>query len=102
FVSFNHHLLNGPVLVALNRLLCSLFFVFIILEQNYCENSIVKMSSRRWISTLGKYTYGLYLLHPIAIQFTLRLPRLLNVTLADLGDKLLVAFGGLLLSLVLA
>ncbi len=49
------------------RLIPTLFYAFVILEQNYSANSIFKMANLRRISSLGKYTYGLYLLHPIAM-----------------------------------
>jgi len=57
------------------RLILSMFFAFIILEQNYAENSIIKMSWLKTISNLGRYTYGLYLLHGIAIAATLYLSK---------------------------
>jgi peptidoglycan/LPS O-acetylase OafA/YrhL len=63
-------LLHGSIFVgywrAFERLVIPLFFVFIVLEQNY-SNSLFKMSRLKLISKLGIYTYGLYLLHPIAI-----------------------------------
>lgn len=59
------------LLSVFNRLIMASFFGFIILEQNYCENSPFKMSRYSWVTRWGRYTYGLYLLHPIAIQFFL-------------------------------
>lgn len=53
----------------LQRLVFSLFFAFIIAEQNYAEHSFYKMKNFKIISKLGIYTYGLYLLHPIAMYF---------------------------------
>ena len=102
FVLYSHQVLTGSILVALDRLLCSFFFAFVILEQNYCANSFVKMSNRKFLSCLGKYTYGLYLLHPIAIQFFSRLPRLLHLELEDVVEQSLVGFGGFFLSLLFA
>jgi peptidoglycan/LPS O-acetylase OafA/YrhL len=51
----------------MQRLVFSLFFAFIIAEQNYAEHSFYKMKNFKIISKLGIYTYGLYLLHPIAL-----------------------------------
>ncbi len=51
------------------RLIYSVFFLFIVLEQNYSDNSLFKMGNRKWISKLGIYTYGLYMLHFVAIYF---------------------------------
>jgi peptidoglycan/LPS O-acetylase OafA/YrhL len=49
-------------------IITSLFFAFIILEQNYSNNSIYKFSKLKILSKWGKYTYSLYLLHLIAIK----------------------------------
>jgi peptidoglycan/LPS O-acetylase OafA/YrhL len=48
-------------------LIYSLFFAFFILEQNYSENSFFKMSRFRLLTSIGKYTYGLYAYHMIFI-----------------------------------
>jgi len=42
------------------------FFVFMIIDQNYNEHSAVKFSNLKRISWWGRYTYGLYLLAPVA------------------------------------
>ncbi len=49
------------------RLYYSLFFCFIILEQNYAKNSVFKMGKLKVLSYLGQLTYGLYMIHFIAI-----------------------------------
>ena len=49
------------------RLILSVCFAFIIAEQNWAVNSPMKLSRLRLLSSLGKYTYGLYLLHPLAL-----------------------------------
>lgn len=51
------------------RILLGLGIAFIITEQNYSNNSFYKMKNFKIISSLGKYTYGLYLLHPLVILF---------------------------------
>jgi Predicted acyltransferases len=60
---FDHNIF----LSAIYRLIVSLIFVMVIMEQNYASNSFYKMSDFRWVSKLGTYTYGLYCLHMIAI-----------------------------------
>ena len=45
--------------------LLSSFFAFIIMEQNYAEHSFYKMCNWKFISSLGKYTYGMYCYHII-------------------------------------
>ena len=54
---------------ALERLIYSIYFLFVVLEQNYAENSFYKMENFRLISKLGIYTYGLYMVHFISIYF---------------------------------
>lgn len=51
------------------RIFLGLGIAFIIIEQNYSNNSFYKMKNFKLISSLGKYTYGLYLLHPLVILF---------------------------------
>lgn len=70
FLMLLFHDMLYPTVVAsvLDRLVCSMLFAFILLEQNFSHGSIVKLSQFQRISSFGKYTYGLYLLHPIAIQ----------------------------------
>lgn len=53
--------------LAIDRLILSIFFGLIIVEQNYADNSLFKMGNYKWISKLGTYTYGLYCLHMIGI-----------------------------------
>lgn len=47
-----------------HRLVCSLFFAFIILEQCFADRSLVKVGRFTLLSHLGTITYGIYLLHP--------------------------------------
>ncbi len=59
----------------------SLFFIFIVLEQNYARRSPLKMSRLKIISRLGVYTYGLYLLHPIALTLLRYLNSIMGISL---------------------
>jgi peptidoglycan/LPS O-acetylase OafA/YrhL len=54
-------------LTIVRRLILSLGFAFVIVEQNWGVNSPCKLSRLAVLSRLGKYTYGLYLLHPLAL-----------------------------------
>jgi len=58
---------NGTMMMVFHRLIVSFFFIWIILEQNFSKRSFFKISSLKTISKLGKYTYGLYCLHTIAL-----------------------------------
>lgn len=62
-----HFIFSAFVNATLMYLLYCLFFVFFILEQNYAENSFFKMKNLKWLTSLGKYTYGLYAYHMIII-----------------------------------
>ncbi|RZM05551.1 MAG: acyltransferase [Pedobacter sp.] len=52
-------------------LIYSVFFAFFILEQNYSKASFYKMGGAKQLTTLGKYTYGLYAYHMIFISLLL-------------------------------
>jgi peptidoglycan/LPS O-acetylase OafA/YrhL len=84
--------------VVLDRLLLSLFFVFVLLEQNYARNSLFKMANFRFLSYWGTYTYGLYCLHYIALLVAIQLLHRLGLNTTAAG----VVFGDNLLALVLA
>ena|GEM_PF-53193 len=56
---------------TIGKIILGFIIAFIITEQNYSENSLVKMGRFKTISEWGKYTYGLYLLHPLVIYFVL-------------------------------
>ncbi len=52
---------------ASGRFIYIALFAFIIVNQSFCANPILPLSKFKFISFWGKYTYGLYLLHPIGI-----------------------------------
>jgi len=60
------------ILIIFERLFCSLPMILIILEQSFCKNSIFKLQKLKLITKLGKYTYGMYCLHFIAILIILK------------------------------
>jgi len=62
-----------------SRMINALFFIFIILEQSYAKHSFFKFSNLKLISSLGKYTYGLYMLHPIGVQASIIVFRFQNI-----------------------
>jgi peptidoglycan/LPS O-acetylase OafA/YrhL len=98
---FRDALYATPTAQVFARLAHGLFFAFIILEQNYADHSFVKLSRFRRISSLGKYTYGLYLLHPLAIQATDLLMRSVRLTAGTLFSGLFYAASSLVIALVL-
>lgn len=58
---------NGSFLLAFDRMFMAILFATVILEQNFAQNSLFKLSRFKIISKLGTYTYGLYCLHMIGI-----------------------------------
>ncbi|MEQ8549843.1 MAG: acyltransferase [Cyclobacteriaceae bacterium] len=64
---FYQPLFSGTVYYSSHRLFLSAFFGFVIMEQNYSSNSLFKLSNFPTISFLGRYTYGLYVLHFVSI-----------------------------------
>ncbi|MCW3085534.1 MAG: hypothetical protein JWP12_2900 [Bacteroidetes bacterium] len=54
-----HYVLAASILPVI----ISSFFAFFIMEQNYAERSFYKLGNFKFISSLGKYTYGMYCYH---------------------------------------
>jgi peptidoglycan/LPS O-acetylase OafA/YrhL len=86
----------------LSRFVSAAFFAFIILEQNYATHSLFKVKDLSLISRFGKYTYGLYLLHPIAILGTVVIKKLLHFHSASTAVAFLSSTVSLALSLLLS
>ncbi len=82
--------------------LLALFFVFVIVEQNYCDHSFFKFSSNKFITKWGKYTYGLYMLHNIAGIIILGVCRLLKIELITFTSLFFSSTLILLLSFLLS
>jgi peptidoglycan/LPS O-acetylase OafA/YrhL len=64
-------LLEFDLFIIFQRLIFSIFFAFIILEQSYCDNSILKFSRIRFFDFFGKISFGLYCYHGIVITIIL-------------------------------
>lgn len=67
FIVFKYDIFDSWAMVVIKRLVVAFFFIWIILEQNFGTRSYFKISQMKIISRLGKYTYGLYCLHTIAV-----------------------------------
>jgi peptidoglycan/LPS O-acetylase OafA/YrhL len=53
------------------RLILTSFYAFIILDQCFNKSAAFKLSSNKFMSKWGRYTYGLYLLHRVALWIIL-------------------------------
>lgn len=59
--------LTTPLWGPFTRIAAAGFFAFVVLEQNFCRYSLLKMSRSSWLSEWGQYTYGLYMIHVIVL-----------------------------------
>lgn len=98
---WREHIFVGALLQSLQRLAISLFFAFVLLEQNYSRHSWWKMGHYKLVSKLGTYTYGLYLLHPIAITLLQGVAQVLHWP-ENTAAQIALGVAGLLFSLVLS
>jgi peptidoglycan/LPS O-acetylase OafA/YrhL len=92
-----------PHIKIWHELVNSLFFCFVIAEQNFGTHSPLKYGDLSLLSRLGKYTYSAYLLHPIAKGIGTTTQKLLHIaqlntfqsfyfTLAILGLTILFSY----------
>ena len=66
------YVFNGVVFdfkygVVIARIFFDCVFAFIIITQCFSVNLPIRLGRSAWVSNLGKVSYGLYMLHPIAI-----------------------------------
>jgi len=52
------------------RIILPIFWAFIILEQSLSHQSIFKFSQSKWLSKLGKISYGCYMYHGVIMVLT--------------------------------
>lgn len=90
------HFLPGYLIFS--RLVSAFFFAFVLLEQNYAQQSFVKMQNLRFPTYWGTYTYGLYCLHYIALLFAYQIlhrihlnDKALGAVIGDNGLGLIIA-----------
>lgn len=91
--------LTDRLALAMAEILTSLFFLFVIVDQNFSKNSFFKMKNFSLISKLGKYTYGLYAYHLIAIFFVLKISKELswpNTTIFSISVVLSLSLSGVI------
>jgi len=84
------------------RLIVSMIFLFVILEQNYAQNSFYKFSNFNYISKLGKITYGLYCLHFIGILISINLTKMFSFNTSLWQVLLLETFLALLITIIIS
>lgn len=94
---------KSPTFVASQRLLFSMWYAFILMEQMYCQQSLWKMGRIRWATFLGRYTYGLYLLHPVGLMLVIVWAiRCLPAPVTGLAGMAVTGSLGLLITIAIA
>ncbi|HTB33058.1 MAG TPA: acyltransferase, partial [Bacteroidia bacterium] len=79
-----------------------LFFVFVILDQNFSPESFLKLGRYKILSFWGKYTYGIYLLHPVAIATVSWFVIHYNIIEANFLNYLIIGLISLILTLAIS
>ena len=79
FIIFKQELFYTDFMKVIKRIIMGITFALIIAEQNFSHNSLFKIGNWKIISRLGKYTYGLYCLHYIAILICITILRKLSL-----------------------
>ena len=98
---YSDFFVGNKTFFSLARIISELFFAFVIVEQNIAKQSVVKFSEFKFISSLGKYTYGLYLLHPIGIQIVIVAFKVMKIS-ESLTSDFAYGIGALVISVVMA
>ncbi len=78
-IVFKQEIFATTTMQVLKRLIMACIFIMVILEQNFAEKSLFKVGNWNIISRLGKYTYGLYCLHGIAVLATITILKKYNL-----------------------
>ena len=85
-----------------SRIILNSFWLFIILEQCFCANSPFQLGNISSFNSLGKISYGLYMLHPIGILIVDVSLRVLKIPQTSFLILFLSGVAGLSLSILLA
>jgi peptidoglycan/LPS O-acetylase OafA/YrhL len=79
-------------------LIAQLFALFIIVEQNYATHSLVKIGKMKWVSNLGKYSYGFFCFHIVCIRLVEAIATKLKLT-GVTATTLLIPLAGFALTI---
>ena len=72
-VIFYKSIYASPMLQIFERLIFSLFFAFIILEQSFSNDSLFKLGKWKFSNYLGSASFGLYCYHGVLITIFIKL-----------------------------
>lgn len=102
FQLFGGTYINLPGSVIASRYITDIFWGYIILEQNFSKNSFYKLGNFKTCTYWGKYTYGLYMLHPVGILIADVVIKFFHWPDSHEGILAIRGFSSFLLSLILA
>ena len=98
-----HNIFSFPQGVAVGRLFVSISFAFIIASQSASTTkSLLNLGKLKIPNKLGKYTYGIYLIHPIALFFIDAILVYFSIKNDNIFVGLVYGFAGLALTLILS
>jgi peptidoglycan/LPS O-acetylase OafA/YrhL len=101
-VFYHQTIFISNFLYVIKPFIFSLLFGFVILEQNYSTKSIFKFSNFKFISQLGKYTYGMYCLHPIAILLCFTLIKKIHLELNGIQQFTIVSIVSFFITILIS
>lgn len=101
-IIFRKEIFIGALGIAVERVTLSIFFAFIIFEQNYATNYPFKVGNSRWLSQWGKYTYRLYCLHFIGILTSTNISKVIGTNTTVSGVMVWETLLALSISMALA
>ena len=100
-IIFIDNIVSFPAKDALFKTAEAMFFAFVIIDQCYNATGKFKIGNIKWLTRLGKYTYGIYMLHAlilycigimcIALKLNMTVQYILNLVLG-LPAVLLLAY----------
>ncbi|HTH56979.1 MAG TPA: acyltransferase [Cyclobacteriaceae bacterium] len=96
-ILFQRNIFDSSQLIVF-VLIAQLFALFIIVEQNYATHSLMKLGETKWVSDLGKYSYGFFCYHIVCIRVIEGIIANLNMT-GPITTTLLIPFAGLALTI---
>jgi peptidoglycan/LPS O-acetylase OafA/YrhL len=91
-----------PYAGATIHLFYGIFFSYVILDQNYSPQSFLKLGRCKFFSYWGKRSYGLYLLHPVAIAIVVYGVKHLNIIETTFFNYGMIGLAALILSMAMS
>lgn len=102
YMLFKDNYLLHSYSLGYSRMLSTMFFAFVILDQNENKSGRFKLGKIRLLSYWGKYTYGLYLLHPIGLWIITLGVDYFDIVTQSFTGKSIMAFFVLLVTAAIA